>query len=245
MKALTQDENILRQALVDSHITIVDNKIKANIKSTGRSTIILREIPSDAPIEEVKEIFNYPGCKPTSSIRSEIGDTWFVNMDSEEDAKDTLLDLRLKKRTFRGQSVKGRLKTETVVRSFYPVQAGVPQAAPVYPVMPFGAAGMMGPGGMPMPLPMGYGYMGMPPVSMMAGPGAVGGADLSAQGGDGSAAGGGDAAAGAAVATAPAQGAAADKTASNKSGAHANNNNSSSNSPAGANGAGNKNGKVR
>ena len=76
LKALTQDEAVVRRALVDSSVTIVDNRIKANIKSSGRSTIILREIPSDAPEEEVKEIFNYDGCKPISSIRSDIGDTW-------------------------------------------------------------------------------------------------------------------------------------------------------------------------
>ena len=159
LKALTQDENILRQALVDSHLTIVDNKIKANFKATGRSTIILREIPSDAPVDEVKEIFNYPGSKPTISIRSEIGDSWFVCMDTEEDAKDTLLDLRLKKRTFRGAAVKARLKTETVVRSFFPVQTGVSPVAPMFPVMPF--PGMMG-AGMQMPVDMrASGYVGM------------------------------------------------------------------------------------
>ena len=44
--------------------------------------------------EEVREIFNFDGCKPIVSMRSDIEDTWFVIMDSEEDAKDTLLDLR-------------------------------------------------------------------------------------------------------------------------------------------------------
>ena len=77
MKALTQSEDVLRQALVDSHLTILDNnRIKANIKAAGRSTIILREIPSDAPMEEVQEIFNFPGCKPVNSIKSDVGDTW-------------------------------------------------------------------------------------------------------------------------------------------------------------------------
>lgn len=76
LKALTQDEAVVRKSLVDSNLTIIDNRIKANIKATGRSTIILREIPSDAPEEEVKEIFNYEGCKTISSIRSDIGDTW-------------------------------------------------------------------------------------------------------------------------------------------------------------------------
>jgi len=148
LKALTQDEALLRKALVDSTIvSIQDNKIKANIKPPGRSTIILREIPSDAPQAEVEEIFKYPGAKTFTSIRSEIGDTWFVTMDTEEDAKDTLLDLRLKKRTFRGASVKARLKTETVVRSFFPVNAS--------PVAPF--SGIMAPVDM-----RAFGYMGVP-----------------------------------------------------------------------------------
>jgi hypothetical protein len=72
-------------------------------------------------------------------------------MDSEDDAKDTLLDLRLKKRTFRGQSVKGRLKSETLVRSFYPMQA-----PPVVPNMVYP--------GMPMQFPGVGGYMGGPPI---------------------------------------------------------------------------------
>lgn len=101
---------------------------------SGRSTIILREISSDAPEEEVREIFNYEGCKPIVSMRSDIGDTWFVVFESEDDAKDTLLDLRLKKRTFRDQSVKGRVKSETIARSFYPLQ---PPPPIVFPNMQF------------------------------------------------------------------------------------------------------------
>ena len=60
--------------------------------------------------------------------------SWFVSFESEEFAKDTLLDLRTKKRTFRGQSVKARLKTETVVKSYFPVQTA-PPIAPVFPLM--------------------------------------------------------------------------------------------------------------
>ena len=71
----------------------------------GRYTIILRDIPSDAPEEEVREIFNYENCRPITSIRSEMGNNWFITMETEEDAKDTLLDLRIKKRLFRGEAV--------------------------------------------------------------------------------------------------------------------------------------------
>lgn len=60
----------------------------------------------------------------------------FVSMDTEEDAKDTLIDLRLKKRTFRGAAVKARIKTETVIRSYYPLPSApvIPAGFPAYPV---------------------------------------------------------------------------------------------------------------
>lgn len=78
MKALTQDEALLRKALERSTINIVDDRIKPNIKAAGRSTIILREIPSDTAESEVREIFAFEGCKQISSMRSDIGDTWCV-----------------------------------------------------------------------------------------------------------------------------------------------------------------------
>ena len=78
----------------------------------------------------------------------------FVLMDSEDDAKDTLLDLRLKKRMFRGQSVKGRLKSETVVRSFYPVQAAPSMPPAIYPGMQMQYSNGFLPG--PMPIDMRY-----------------------------------------------------------------------------------------
>ena len=77
MKSLTQDESVIRSALEKSTIvSIVDNKIKSLAKITQRSTIILREIPSDTPESEVKEIFNFETCKPIHSVRSDVGDTW-------------------------------------------------------------------------------------------------------------------------------------------------------------------------
>lgn len=155
MKALTEDESVLRKALETSSLTVINDRIKANIKAAGRSTIILREIPSDAAEDEVKEIFNFEGCKPITSMRSDIGDTWFVMMDNEEDAKDTLLDLKLKKRLFRGQGVKGRLKSETVVRSFYPVQPSPTMQPAIFPGMP-----------MPFPSPAGFVPAGAMPVDM-------------------------------------------------------------------------------
>lgn len=76
LKALTTDEAVVRKALENSAVSIVDNKIRANIKSTGRSTVILRDIPQDTPEEEVREIFNYDGSRAIVSIHSDVGDTW-------------------------------------------------------------------------------------------------------------------------------------------------------------------------
>lgn len=87
LKALTKDESVVRKALEDSSLTIVDNRIKANIKAVNRSTIILRDIPTETPEEEVREIFNYEGCKNIVSIRGDIGDTWYIYITSARDIK--------------------------------------------------------------------------------------------------------------------------------------------------------------
>ncbi len=77
MKALTQSEDMIRTALQKSTaVVIVDDRIKSTSKS-GRSTIILREIPSTVPESEVRTIFDYETCKPVVSIRSDVEDTWY------------------------------------------------------------------------------------------------------------------------------------------------------------------------
>lgn len=158
LKALTTDEQVLIKALEASSVCVVEGgKIRAtaNVKSAMRSTLILRDIPSDAHVDEVREIFNFQNCRAISSLHSDIGDTWFVIFDNEDDAADTLLNLKLQGRTFRGQSVKGRVKSEPNVRSFFPVQAmpmpmQFPGPIPPYPPFmgpPFGFPNMVPPNG--------------------------------------------------------------------------------------------------
>lgn len=160
MKQLTSDENVVRRALQDSSVTIVNNRIKANIKASTRSTIILRDVPADTTEEEIREVFNYEGARPIVSLRSDIGGTWFVNFEGEEDAKTSLLDLRMKKRTLKGESVKARIKTEQVVRSFFPVNV-VPPPAPIIGIPPGGFPGV--PFLPPNPEMMPFGYV-VPPI---------------------------------------------------------------------------------
>lgn len=110
------------------------------------------------------------------SIRSDVGDTWFVTMDSEDDALSTILALR--SRTFEGKAIKARLKSENILRSFFPV----PTAAEVQPTAaaaasaPYGIGGAAGGmQGMPYAMPgMGAPMMNGQPGYGYPGPGARG-----------------------------------------------------------------------
>lgn len=93
---------------------------------------------------------------PIKSIRSDVGDTWFITMDSEDDALSTILALRGK--SFEGKVIKARLKSENILRSFFPV----PTAAEVQPTAAAAAAGPYGGGGGAGGMPgMAYGMPGM------------------------------------------------------------------------------------
>lgn len=102
---------------------------------------------------------------PIKSIRSDVGDTWFVTMDSEDDALTTILALRGK--TFEGKAIKARLKSENLLRSFFPV----PTAAEVQPTAAAAASAPYGLGG-GLPGGAGGGMPGGMPYGMMNGMGA-------------------------------------------------------------------------
>ncbi|KAG7377583.1 La- protein 4B [Phytophthora pseudosyringae] len=128
IKQLTDNTALLVEAVQDSAVCSLNSSkdaIKPNIKSE-RTTIILREIPSSTKPEEVEAIFE--GCGQVASVRSDVGDTWFVTMNSESEAVSTLLALRSK--TFNGAAIKARLKSENVLKSFYPTQPAENVIAP-------------------------------------------------------------------------------------------------------------------
>ncbi|KAG1699748.1 hypothetical protein DVH05_012639 [Phytophthora capsici] len=128
IKQLTDNTALLVEAVQDSDVCSLNSSkdaIKPNIKSE-RTTIILREIPSSTKPEDVEAIFE--GCGKVASVRSDVGDTWFVTMNSESEAVSTLLALRSK--TFNGAAIKARLKSENVLKSFYPTQPAENVIAP-------------------------------------------------------------------------------------------------------------------
>ncbi|KAL4096342.1 hypothetical protein PRIC1_009702 [Phytophthora ramorum] len=138
IKQLTDNTALLVEAMQDSTVCSLNSSkdaIKPNIKSE-RTTIILREIPSSTQPEEVEAIFE--GCGKVASVRSDVGDTWFVTMNTESEAVSTLLALRSK--TFNGAAIKARLKSENVLKSFYPTQPAENVIAPGV-AAPYGGRG--------------------------------------------------------------------------------------------------------
>ncbi|CAM9723948.1 unnamed protein product [Ectocarpus sp. 4 AP-2014] len=183
IQQLTSDTALIVESVKDSTVcTVTPDGIKPSIKQE-RNTIILREIPSETPQEKIREIFTGDGVAPIKSIRSDVGDTWFVTMESEDDALTTILSLRGK--TFEGKAIKARLKSENLLRSFFPV----PTAAEVQPTAaaaaaaPYGLGAAAGPAGAGMPGGIPYGMMNGMGAPMMngqpnygySGPGARGG----------------------------------------------------------------------
>ncbi|KAL7680175.1 putative lupus La protein [Plasmopara halstedii] len=138
IKQLTDNTMLLVEAVQDSTVCSLSSSkdaIKPNIKSE-RTTIILREIPSSTKPEEVEAIFK--DCGKVIGVRSDVGDTWFITMSSEAEAVDTLLALRSK--TLNGAAIKARLKSENILKSFYPTQPAENVIAPSVGV-PYGGRG--------------------------------------------------------------------------------------------------------
>ncbi|KAG7394328.1 La- protein 4B [Phytophthora boehmeriae] len=138
IKQLTDNTALLVEAVQDSTVCSLNSAkdaIKPNIKSE-RTTIILREIPSSTKPADVEAIFE--GCGDVASVRSDVGDTWFVTMNTESEAVNTLLALRSKK--FNGAPIKARLKSENVLKSFYPTQPAENVIAPAVGA-PYGGRG--------------------------------------------------------------------------------------------------------
>lgn len=74
---LSMDHRLIMDSLKDSKlVTIGDEGIRPNIK-VERTTVVLREIPSDTPHEALKaQLLSWDGCPPVQSLRSDVGDTW-------------------------------------------------------------------------------------------------------------------------------------------------------------------------
>ncbi|KAF9203759.1 La- protein 4B [Haplosporangium sp. Z 27] len=115
VKEITDDIQEVVKALRRSSMVEVNESgglVKAVIVDRPRTTLILRELPEDTTSEDVAGIFA-EAC-PAKSIRKEsVGNMWFVEFDTAEDALAMLMHTR--GRYLRNTPIAARLKSNTVL----------------------------------------------------------------------------------------------------------------------------------
>jgi hypothetical protein len=116
---LTKEIKVVLKAIQASTLVSLnedESLVKPNF-TLERNTIILRDIASDIPKEDVKQLFADVGAQPVD-VRSDVNDVWFIRLKNEDEAKTALLGLLGKE--FNGKPVRGGLKTESLLRSVTP-----------------------------------------------------------------------------------------------------------------------------
>lgn len=118
MKTLTEEPSLIVEAVRSStQVTLDDTstKIRPNF-TVSRNTVILRNIASSTKEEQVRQIFDKDN--QPESLKSDIGDTWFVMFETDDKALLALDFIRGK--LFNGQPIQARIKSENLLKSSYP-----------------------------------------------------------------------------------------------------------------------------
>jgi len=95
----------------DGASSINTNTTANKAKSAARSTIILRDIPSDWHPSKIMEAFTVDNVVPKSA-RADVGNTWYITFHSESDALAAVLNT--KDDEIDGCPIRARIKSETV-----------------------------------------------------------------------------------------------------------------------------------
>ncbi|KAF9403398.1 La- protein 4B [Podila epigama] len=109
VQAVTQDLEEIKAALRRSPVVIVDEtgtKVKP-APAKPRTTLIIRDLPR----EEIVDLFVEAGC-PAKEVTREVGNTWFVEFETADDALSMLSYIRGKR--LREVPLAGRLKSNSV-----------------------------------------------------------------------------------------------------------------------------------
>jgi len=113
IRNLTSDREVLLQALLESSKFDLDPSyswVTIKKKQRERNVLILREIPTDTPVEEIKEIFaGFTDLPDIKSIHSDIGNNWFITFNNQDDCMAAALKLTTEGK-FKGESLKVRVK---------------------------------------------------------------------------------------------------------------------------------------
>ena len=78
------------------------NTIEQSNLQQQRSVLILREVASEATLEQVKDLFTNkePNCPPCHQCESAGNDSWYVTFNNEEEAQKALQYLKIEIQTF-------------------------------------------------------------------------------------------------------------------------------------------------
>jgi hypothetical protein len=103
-----------------------NSKVRPNFK-LARNTILLRNIPSDAPNDRVREFISKFCTSPhqpsnvIKALRADIADNWYVEMEREEDALNVIENIRMAGPEWgtegSGQYISARLKSESLLKT--------------------------------------------------------------------------------------------------------------------------------
>ncbi|XP_060535819.1 uncharacterized protein LOC132707861 isoform X2 [Cylas formicarius] len=116
VKKLTKDIKLITEVLRESPNVQVDEegvKVRPNHK---RCIVILREIPDNTPIEEVKNLFFGENCPRFISCEFAHNSSWYVTFESDEDAQRAYRYLREEVREFQGRPIMARIKAKPMCR---------------------------------------------------------------------------------------------------------------------------------
>jgi len=184
IRNLTSDRELLLEALLESSKFELDPSyswVTIKKKQRERNVLILREIPTDTPVEEIKEIFTgFTDLPEIKSIHSDIGNNWFITFNNQDDCMAAALKLSTEGK-FKGDPLKVRVKAilaQAEQKSKFttpasPVRGPLMSSyntssypGPVYPNSPMRGRGM-GSRGMSSPRRRGFAY---PPTMVIGSP---------------------------------------------------------------------------
>lgn len=117
LKQLTTDLDLIRESIKDStEVQLLDVDGGLRVRPTFqivRNTVVLRDINKTIEEQLVLALFAEDN-KPTS-LKPDIGDTWFAVFGTEQCAMSALEHLRTQK--FQGREVRARIKSESILKS--------------------------------------------------------------------------------------------------------------------------------
>ena len=109
----------------------------------ARTTLILRNIPTDAPEGDVRALISGDKWPKIVSLRSDVGDNWFVSFETEDETK-TALEMA-KGMKYKDKSISCAIKSENLLKGLQP--GSPPKTGPSNGVYPGMYGGYMANGG--------------------------------------------------------------------------------------------------